>query len=302
MGLTVDVAEIVRCLRDSPAVRVAGAGTRAVTAIGPVPPVDVSAPSGILEFQPDEMTIRVRAGTRLEELRAALAEHGQYANLSGRGTVGGALADGSDDVYALGRGRCRDVLLGARFVDGLGREIVAGGPTVKNVSGFDLCRLLVGSRGVIGVVVDVVLRTRPRPLATSWFRCGMSEPDEVRNLQISLYRPSSLLWDGATLWVCLEGHPDDVDEQRRRHLTDFVEVDGPPGLDGRRRVRHAADRVESLVDGDTIVELGLGVIHSRTAFDEPVADESSRRIARRLKSAFDPSNRLNPHLGGDWSR
>ena len=85
----------------------------------------------------------------------------------------------------------------------------AGGPTVKNVSGFDLRRLLVGSLGTLGLIGEVVLRTRPLPAASRW----VSGPTDPFALAALLYRPTSILWDGTHTWVLLEGDPDDVDAQ-----------------------------------------------------------------------------------------
>ena len=157
---------------------------------------------------PPTWTIRVGAGTPVEELDAALAEAGQRANLpvAPGATVGGVLAVGRDDVHALGRGRLRDALLEAVYVADDGRLVTAGGPTVKNVSGFDLCRLLVGSLGTLGLLGEVILRTWPRPAAQQWL-AGPCDPVSLRR---SMYWPSSILWDGEMTWVHLEGHESDV--------------------------------------------------------------------------------------------
>ena len=128
-------------------VTIAGASTRGGACCGVR---TVSAPSGIVELLPAEMTVRCGAGTAVDELSAALSEAGQYVALPQGGTVGGALAAGRSDVLRLGHGPVRDTLLQTRFVSAEGRVVKAGGATVKNVSGFDLCRLLVGSWGTLG--------------------------------------------------------------------------------------------------------------------------------------------------------
>src|SRR4051812_14537728 len=122
------------------------------------------APAGILEHIPDEMTVRVRVGTTVAELHRVLAEAGQHTALPDRGgTVGGALAVGENDVRVLGRGWIRQSLLQVRYVSAEGRVVKGGGPTVKNVSGFDLPRLMVGSLGTLGLLAEVILRTNPIP-------------------------------------------------------------------------------------------------------------------------------------------
>ena len=151
----IDLAEFAGAVGDADAgpVTITGLGTRG----GPVPGVRcVGAPAGIAWLQPDEMTVCCGAGTPVDDLAAALAEHRQTVALPAGGTVGGALSVGAADVRQLGWGPVRDTLLQARYVSAGGEVVKAGGPTVKNVSGFDLCRLRVGSRaeGVAARVTD----------------------------------------------------------------------------------------------------------------------------------------------------
>ena len=153
---------------------VAVEGGRTQWAVGGLPAGDVRlvrAPTGIVAFEPAEMTVQVRAGTTLTELDAALAAAGQRVALQGLppdATVGGVLAVGLSGPARLGHGPIRDTLLQARYVSAEGLLVTAGGPTVKNVTGFDLCRLLVGSLGTIGLLAEVTLRTRPRPELSCW--------------------------------------------------------------------------------------------------------------------------------------
>lgn len=301
LDLIVDLDEIRCIVAENDAVHVRGLGTRPVASSDSPPPTFVEAPTGILEFQPEEMTVRVGAGTPLATLTECLASSNQFVDLPGRGTVGGALAHGRDGVHSLGRGRLRDTLLGARFVDGRGRLVVAGGSTVKNVSGFDLCRLLVGSRGVLGVMVDVVLRTRPRPLCTRWFVGDVATADQVHHVTTSLHRPSALLWDSQRMWVCLEGHPADVEEEWSRRLPGFALTESEPDVRDRHRVRLDPRDALGRASSECLVEVGRGVVHSVSPIEEPRADGASRTIIRRLKDSFDPDHRLNPHLVGDWS-
>jgi FAD/FMN-containing dehydrogenase len=184
-------------------VTITGLGTRG----GPVPDATVvQAPSGVDWIAPDEMTVGCGAGTPIDELDAALAERGQFIAFPPGGTVGGALAVGRSSVRRLAYGPVRDALLQAHVVTAWGEVAKAGGPTVKNVSGFDLCRLLVGSHGTLAFIGDVILRTRPLPMVSRWF-AGETDPFALR---ARLYRPVAVLWDGTTTWVGLDGHPDDV--------------------------------------------------------------------------------------------
>lgn len=269
-----------------------GRGTRSSTGAGR----RVVAPSGIVEFEPAEMTLRCGAGTPLEEVHAAVAERNQEVALPHGGTVGGALAVGHSDVLRRGRGPIRDTVLQVRFVTAAGTEVKAGGPTVKNVSGFDLCRLLVGSHGTLGVLGEVILRTRPRPMCRRWFRS--EAPPEV--LTARLLRPVSVLWDGESCWVCLEGHPDDVADECRR--ASLAEVADPPELPGGGRWSVAPSRWPEVAGtGRFVMELGVGVVHHERRADpsrDPVTTSSVRvrALNDRIRQHFDPHRRLNPHV------
>lgn len=250
---------------------------------------EVRAPSGIVEFEPAEMTVRCGAGTTVAELDAALGEHGQCVALAGDdgATVGGVLAVGHSGIRRLRQGPMRDVLLEARYVSAEGHVIKGGGPTVKNVSGFDLCRLLVGSLGTLGFLGEVVLRCRPRPAVSQWF-AGQTEPFDLVH---RLHQPSAILWDGTTTWLLLEGHAADVAAQAA--IAGLGEADGSPPMPtgGRLSMRPSALRT---LTGEFVAEIGVGVVH--TVEPAPRRELPSDVVAlnRRVKQAFDPTGRLNP--------
>jgi glycolate oxidase FAD binding subunit len=259
----------------------------------------VAAPRGIVAFEAAEMTVLVRAGTTVAELDAALEPSGQQVALGGfapAATVGGVLAVGLSGPHRLGEGPLRDSVLQIRYVSAEGLLVTAGGPTVKNVTGFDLCRLLVGSLGTVGLIGDVLLRTRPRPERVRWL-AGQTDPFALRAV---LYRPAALLWDGTTVWVRLAGHPDDVDAQAAiaaRFGLDEVEH-GPPLPAGRTSVDPglfgtlaASDRA----GGGFVAEIGVGVVHGHwPGAPPPPPSAAVVALNRRIKAAFDPTGRLNP--------
>ena len=251
----------------------------------------VRAPVGVRSFDPADMTIRVGAGTPVEDLDAVLAEAGQRANLplAPGSTVGGALAVGRDDVHALGRGRLRDALLEVVYVADDGRQVTAGGPTVKNVSGFDLCRLLVGSLGTLGLLGEVILRTWPRQAAQQWL-AGPCDPVDLRH---SLYWPSSILWDGQTAWVHLEGHEADVEAEAELARSLGCEpTDGPPPLPPYRVPTGALEA--GGFSSSYVVQVGIGVAYVSEPCPIPHPDPAVVALHRRLKTEFDPRGRLNP--------
>lgn len=265
-------------------VTITGLGTRG----GPVPGVrSVTAPAGIDRIEPAEMTVSCGAGTPVAELDAALAEHGQTVALPVGGTVGGALAVGRSGIRRLGHGPVRDTVLQLRYVSAAGAIVKAGGPTVKNVSGFDLCRLFVGSRGTLGFIGDVILRTRPRPRAEHWF-AGPVDPDEAL---ARLYRPTSILWDGTTTWVLFDGDRRDIDAQIAPF--DLREVDGPPPLPQGGRWSVAPSRLREL-RGAFVAEVGVGVVHHAEPAPARTLDPRLVELHREVKARFDPAGRLNP--------
>ena len=255
---------------------------------------EVRAPVGVISHLPAEMTVRVGAGTPVDELAVVLAQAGQMVPLDPaegeRATVGGVLAVGHSGIRRLRYGPVRDTVLEVRFVTAEGLMAKAGGPVVKNVSGFDLCRLLVGSLGTLGLLAEVVLRLQPLPAASQWFRAEGADPWDLYR---RLYRPSSILWDGRSVWVLLEGHAEDVTSQARQVLgSSFAPVDRGPDLPRRGRL--------SLVPGERpsgegwVLEVGTGTLHAAAAVAPPPLSGPVMALNRAVKARFDPGGRLNP--------
>ena len=276
------------------------AGGRTQWEIGGLPDPgarEIFLPKGVLEYEPAEMTVRCLAGTTLAELAAVLAEAGQMVPLdlphADVATVGGVLAVGRSGIKRLGYGPIRDVLLQVVFVTADGELVRSGGPTVKNVSGFDLCRLMVGSLGTLGVIGEVILRCFPRPAVSQWFS-GEADPFELLH---RLYRPVSILWDGSRVWLCLEGHPADVAAQAS--LTSLEPCDGPPELPSPGRASMRPSELKSL-EGEFVAEVGVGVVHLLSSTPTGATGATGAWEARNLalcqeiKQRFDPLKRLNP--------
>jgi glycolate oxidase FAD binding subunit len=302
---------------------VAPAGGRTQWEIGGPAPRDateVRAPAGVIRYEPADMTVTVGAGTPFATLDSLLAERGQECALDPRdpsATIGGILACGLSGIRRLRCGPVRDNVLEVRVVLADGRLIKGGGPTVKNVTGYDLPRLFVGSFGTLGVLAEVTLRCRPRPACSRWFTFA----DGAR-----LYRPSARLWSGGEERVLLQGTEADVAAQAANARA----LDGAPELpDGphRGRISVAPERVTAVgaALGERVewcAELGVGTVH--VACDALDAFVAARRVAeahggwmpreqggppdddgfgvplpnidvmRRIKQAFDPENKCNP--------
>jgi glycolate dehydrogenase FAD-binding subunit len=229
------------------------------------------------------------------DLDAALAEVGQTVALPDwpGATVGGVLAVGRSGIRRLGWGPVRDTVLEVRSVAAEGTIVKAGGPTVKNVSGFDLCRLLVGSLGTLALLAEVVLRTRPRPAAERWL-AGEADPDPF-GLAARLHRPAAVLWDGTTTWVLLDGHPDDVEAQARVAGLPDAPDGGPPDLPAHRWSLRPSDLQRLPNHPESFVaEVGVGVVHRSVPQPERTVDPAVVALHRRLKDVYDPSGRLAP--------
>ena len=131
--------------------------------------LDMRGYAGIISYEPTELVVTARAGTPLAELEAALAAHGQclpfepphYAHTGAQATVGGMVAAGLSGPGRQGAGAVRDYVLGAALLDGRGEVLHFGGQVMKNVAGFDVSRLLVGSMGSLGAIVEVSLKVLP---------------------------------------------------------------------------------------------------------------------------------------------
>jgi glycolate oxidase FAD binding subunit len=264
---------------------------------------EVRAPAGVVAVEAADMTVRVRAGTTVADLDDALAEVGQTVAVPAwpGATVGGVLAVGHSGVRRLGWGPVRDTVLEVRYVSAEGTVVKAGGPTVKNVSGFDLCRLLVGSLGTLGLLAEVVLRTRPLPAAERWL-AGEADPFA---LLPRLHRPASVLWDGTTTWVLLDGHPADVEAQAGLAAqAGLSEAGGRPDLPPHRWSLRPSELAAlapgpgpggAAPDGERFVaEVGVGVVHRDTPPPPRAVDPAVAELHRRLKGLFDPTGRLAP--------
>ena len=253
---------------------------------------EVQPPTGIVRIEPADLTARVRAGTTVAELDDALAAVGQTVALPcwPGATIGGVLAVGHSGIRRLGWGPARDTVLEVRAIGADGAIVKAGGPVVKNVTGYDLCRLFVGSLGTLALLGEVVVRTRPVPPVEQWV-AGEADPFALVH---RLHRPASVLWDGTRTWVLLDGHADDVREQAA--ATGLPEADGPPPLPTHRRSCRPSE-LRHLRPGDGggfVAEVGVGVVHQH---ERPAPRQLSPELAelhRRVKSAFDPTGRLAP--------
>jgi glycolate oxidase FAD binding subunit len=145
---------------------------------------------GVVSYEPGDLTVTVQAGTPLHELQAALAEERQFMPWdppdAGRATVGGILAGGEPGFRRQPGARPRDLFLGFEALLSDGTPVSAGGRVVKNVAGYELMKLLVGSRGTLAVLTRVHLRVRPIPETTVTLVASFDDAEQVANTVSSL--------------------------------------------------------------------------------------------------------------------
>lgn len=130
--------------------------------------LSVNAHSGVVDYQPDELMLRVRAGTPVADIKTLLDQHKQQLAadvplLSANSTIGGAIATGWDGSGKFYGNSLRDSVLGCQMINGLGERVNFGGQVMKNVAGYDVSRLQVGAMGCLGLLLDVSLKLLPQP-------------------------------------------------------------------------------------------------------------------------------------------
>uniref|UniRef100_UPI00333E7051 glycolate oxidase subunit GlcE n=1 Tax=Castellaniella defragrans TaxID=75697 RepID=UPI00333E7051 len=165
--------------------------------------LDLSSYHGIVGYEPSELVITARAGTRLADIEQAVAERGQMLafeppRFGPEGTLGGCVAAGLSGPRRIAAGPLSDFILGVRLLDANGNVLRFGGEVMKNVAGYDVSRLLAGSLGVLGALVEVSVKVMPRP------RCETTrvlEADEAQALAMCLSWRSQPMPVSATAWI-----------------------------------------------------------------------------------------------------
>jgi glycolate oxidase FAD binding subunit len=228
--------------------------------------LDVSGLSGIIKYEPEELILTVRPGTTLTEIARVLAEKNQrlgfdpadWASLydsTGTSTLGGAIASDACGSASVRYGRARDHLLGYRAVNGLGEGYKAGGYVVKNVTGFDLSKLMCGALGTLGVLTEVTLRVFPKPAKSATYAVKEigAEPGLalLRKVWNSTLEPTGLAYAGGRALIRLEGSDSSLSE--KHSLLDEIE---------------GSARFREVEDGERVFQdIGAGAAFANTPDD-----------------------------------
>ena len=219
-----------------------GGGTRTVgrPVVGEL--LDVSGLSGVTLYEPGALTIVAQAGTPVSEIEATLAAENQrlafepydltgLLGTAGSSTIGGVIATNASGPRRIMAGAARDFALGVRFVDGAGQVIKNGGRVMKNVTGYDLVKLMCGSWGTLGVLTEVSLKVLPSVEAElTLVLDGVDASTAVAAMSRALGSPfevSGAAWIGGQVWLRLEGFEASVAYragQLKALLADFGDV------------------------------------------------------------------------------
>jgi glycolate oxidase FAD binding subunit len=203
---------------DKRALRIRGGGTKDWYGQGLDGDIlDTRAHAGIVDYEPTELVITARCGTPLAEIEAALAERKQMLAFEpphfghfnhGAATLGGAIAAGLSGPRRANSGALRDFVLGAKLMDGKGDVLTFGGQVMKNVAGYDVSRLLAGSMGTLGLLLEVSVKVLPLAYREATLRFEMNEVDAIRKLNEWGGQPlplSGSCWHDGVLALRLSG-------------------------------------------------------------------------------------------------
>ena len=229
-------------------VRIRGGGTKDYLGdlAGTDTTVETGALGGVVAHVPADLTVTVRAGTRLREVRAALAAEGQMLPLdpphADAATIGGIVAANSSGFWRARYGGVRDLLIGTTYVLADGSLAHAGGRVVKNVAGYDLNKVLIGSLGTLALIVECTFKVLPLPAATGALRARFGSAAEAFAACDALARTSA-----RPAALAVEG-------RRHAHWTAVVEANGDPAA-VERTLRMAEEgarggEVERLADAE----------------------------------------------------
>lgn len=270
-----------------------GGGTRSI-GLPPGEVLETSGLSGISLYEPGALTLVVQAGTPLVDVETTLAAERQrlafeppdLRGLLGRAgvsTIGGVLAANASGPRRVQAGACRDAALGVRFVDGTGTVIKNGGRVMKNVTGYDLVKLMAGSRGTLGVVTEVSFKVQAMPEAEATLVIeGLGDEAGLAALRQAL------------------GSPYDVSGAARHSGRSLVRVEGMTGS-----VAYRVGQLRARLGGEvTVVEGETSARHWREVRDvTPFADKAGDvwRIATLPTAAVEVVAGLEAEAIWDWA-
>jgi glycolate oxidase FAD binding subunit len=207
--------------------------------------LDTRSYSGIIAYEPTELVITARCGTPLAEIEAELASKGQMLafeppHFSDGATLGGAIAAGLSGPRRASAGAVRDFVLGCVLMDGKGEVLTFGGQVMKNVAGYDVSRLLAGSLGTLGLMLEHSVKVLPRPYRETTLRFALPEIEAIARMNEWGGQPlpiTASCWHAGYLSIRLSGAEIAVDSARISLGGELV-PDGRAFWDSLREQQH----------------------------------------------------------------
>lgn len=276
----------------------------------------------VIEYAPQDMTVTVEAGITLESLQKQLAAHGQWLPIDApqpeRATMGAILATNTSGSRRFGYGTVRDWLIGMRVMLADGTVIKSGGKVVKNVAGYDLAKLFIGSRGTLGIIVEATFKLRPRPEREAFVQRAFAQLEEATRLTesvvesnlnpivIDLHSLSSQEGTSSSRFsvvLGLAGASEDVEYELRQaaelgvqeradlHYQALFWSNQFADLVRKRSVlpSNLGEALRELGDVPFIACAGNGIVLYRGG-PPPSAPDLPRHLFQRVKEAYDPKH------------
>jgi glycolate oxidase FAD binding subunit len=280
--------------------------------------IELGALNQIIDYPAADMTITVQAGIRMDELHAVLRQQNQQLPLDvpepKQATLGGVIATNFNGPRRYGYGTARDYVIGIRAVDGHANEFAGGGRVVKNVAGYDFCKLLTGSHGTLGIITEVTLKLKPIAARRAAL---LLAPDSYQQLQEILAQlvqtaaqPVAVEWLHGPHWetiagergwpakreagwlaLLLEGIEDDVHWSARQLQDELA------GLGARAVQQLDPDDATRLLDDLTEFPAALGEVVFKATTSPSCLVELVREMA-----ADEPSCSFQAHAGDGVTR
>jgi FAD/FMN-containing dehydrogenase len=285
----------------------AAAGTR-------ITRVDLAHLSQLIEHTPEDMTATVQAGMTLEAFQQILRRAGQWLAIDPPNpatlTISDLLAHDLSGPRRCGYGTIRDYLIGIKVVLGEGQLIKAGGKVVKNVAGYDLCKLFIGARHSLGIIVEATFKLRPLPEAESFVQAELDSPEHLAALAKALLSSATepVICDAhnlsgkLTLVAAFAGMREDVELQISvAKSLGFLEIDPPryyeafwagaPSHKTSVLPSKTLDTIATINPAQFLAHLGNGIIYYRGG-TPPAEQPMPLKLMERVKNTYDPKQIL----------
>jgi len=278
---------------------------------------DLAELNQVLEYHPEDMTATVQAGVSLSKLQGLLHTHRQWLPLdpplSESLSIGELISQNANGPRRYGYGTVRDYVIGMKIALADGQIIKSGGKVVKNVAGYDLCKLFIGSKGTLGIITEATFKLRPLPekeLIVQAFFDTLDQLDSTaeRILQSEIEPvifDADNLEDRFRLVLAMAGASEDVEAQARAAadlgFNEAATLDVQLQFCALEQIRQVsvlpsmtAKFLQKIVPAYFVARYGNGVIYTLAALPN-LKPAPPLNLTHRIKSAYDPTG-VFPHL------